>query len=76
VRPARVSEHDSRWRAQLEQLSEHVHGWTGNHAGLSEISTTDLRRLRRERPPVVEELQREAITLAGPEPTELLGVPR
>jgi predicted nucleotidyltransferase len=76
VRPARVSEDDSRWRAQLERLSEHVHGWTGNHAGLSEVSTTDLRRLRRERPPVVKELQREAITLAGPEPTELLGVPR
>jgi predicted nucleotidyltransferase len=76
VRSARVSEHDSRWRAQLERLSEHVHGWTGNHAGPSEVSTTDLRRLRRERPSVVEELQREAITLAGAEPTELLGVPR
>jgi len=37
---------------------------------------SNLDRLGRERPPVVEELQREAITLAGPEPTELLGVPR
>ncbi len=75
VRPARVSEDDPRWRAQLERLSEHVHGWTGNHVGLSEVWVSNLRRLRRERPPVVEELQREAITLAGPEPSELLGVP-
>jgi hypothetical protein len=50
-----------------------VLAWTGNHAGLSEVSETDVRRLRRERPPVVEELRRDAITVAGPEPAELLG---
>ncbi len=72
VRPARVSEDDPRWRAQLERLSDHVYEWTGNHAGLSEVSAADVRRLRRERPPVVEELRRGAITLAGPAPTELL----
>ncbi|HEV8602787.1 MAG TPA: nucleotidyltransferase domain-containing protein [Gaiellaceae bacterium] len=72
VRPARVSEDDPRWRAQLERLSDHVYEWTGNHAGLSEVSAADVRRLRHERPPVVEELRRDAITLAGPAPTELL----
>lgn len=76
VRAARVSEDDSRWRAQLERLSVHVHAWTGNHVGISEIAAADLRRLRRERPPVVEELRREAITLAGAEPTALLGTTR
>ncbi len=35
-----------------------------------------LRRLRRERPPVVKELRREAITLASPTPSELLGKTR
>lgn len=73
VRPARVSEDDPRWRAQLERLSDHVYTWTGNHAALSEVSAAEIRRLRRERPPVVEELRRDAITLAGPTPTELLG---
>lgn len=72
VRPARVSEDDPRWRAQLERLSDQVYAWTGNHVGLSEVSAADIRRLRRERPPVVEELRRDAITLAGPAPTELL----
>lgn len=73
VRPARVPEDDARWRAQLERLSDRVYAWTGNHVGLSEVSATDIRRLRRERPPVVEELRRDAITLAGAPPNELLG---
>jgi predicted nucleotidyltransferase len=73
VRPARVPEDDPRWRAQLERLSDRVFAWTGNHVGLSEVSAADIRRLRRERPPVVEELRGDAITLAGPTPTELLG---
>lgn len=76
VRSARVSEDDPRWRAQLERLSDHVYAWTGNHLGLSEVSAADLRRLRRERPPVVEELRRDAITLAGPAPSEFLGAPK
>jgi len=73
VRLRGVPEDDPGWRAQLDRLSEHVHAWTGNHVGLSEVSATDVRRLRRERPPVVEELRADAINLAGPPATELLG---
>jgi predicted nucleotidyltransferase len=73
VRPVRVSEGEPRWRAQLDRLSDQVHAWTGNHAALSEVSAADVRRLRRERPPVVEELRRDAITLAGPTASDLLG---
>ncbi len=72
VRPAQVPEDDPSWRRQLERLSEHVYDWTGNHAALSEVSASGVRRLRRERPPVVEDLRRDAITLAGPAPAELL----
>ena len=72
VRPAGVAEDDPGWREQLERLSDHVHDWTGNRAALSEVSAADVRRLRRERPPVIEELRRDAITLVGPEPAELL----
>ena len=73
VRPGDVVDDDPQWREQLDRLSDHVLAWTGNHAGLSEVSETDVRRLRRERPPVVDELSRDAITVAGPEPAELLG---
>ncbi len=76
VRPARVAEDEAIWRAQLERLSDRVYRWTGNHVGLSEVAAADLRRLRRERPPVVEELARDAIKLAGPTTTELLGPTR
>jgi predicted nucleotidyltransferase len=76
VRRARVPEDDPRWQAQLEQFCDRIHAWTGNHAGLSEVSTTDVRGFRRESPPVVEELRRDAITLAGPTPTELFGKTR
>jgi predicted nucleotidyltransferase len=73
VRPTRVAEDDLRWRAQLERLADHVYAWTGNHVGLSEVSAAEIRRLRQERPPVVEELLRDAITLAGPALIKLLG---
>lgn len=73
VRPAGVAEDDPGWRQQLERLADHVHDWTGNNAALSEVSAADVRRLRHERPPIVDELRRDAITLAGPAPAELLG---
>ncbi|MGH3031713.1 MAG: nucleotidyltransferase domain-containing protein [Gaiellaceae bacterium] len=73
VRPAGVPDNDPGWRAQLDRLSNRVHAWTGNYAALSEVSAADVRRLRRERPPVVEELCRDAISLVGPTPIELLG---
>lgn len=72
VRPTSVAEDDAGWRQQLDQLADHVYDWTGNHAGISEVSAADVRRLRRERPPVTDELRRDAITLAGASPTELL----
>jgi predicted nucleotidyltransferase len=73
ARPAEIPEDDPRWRAQLERLSDRVHAWTGNRVGLSEVSVQNLRRLRRERPPVVEELGRDAITIFGAPAAELLG---
>ncbi len=73
VRPAQVSEDSSRWRTQLERLSDRVYAWTGNHLGLSEISAADVRQLRRRRRPIVRELQRDAITLVGPAAPDLLG---
>lgn len=73
VRPRDVPDDDPRWLGQLDRLSERTLAWTGNHAGLSEVSERDLRRLRRERPPVVSELSRDAITIAGSEPKALFG---
>jgi predicted nucleotidyltransferase len=72
VRPTGVAEDDAGWRQQLDQLADQVYAWTGNHAGIAEVSAADVPRLRRERPPVTDDLRRDAITLAGASPTELL----
>lgn len=65
VRPKDIDEKDENWRNQVESLSSRVYDWTGNHAGIAEVDEGDLERLRRDRPPILESLQRDAIGLAG-----------
>lgn len=71
VRPADIDFDNIGWRNQIDELADSVHRWTGNHAGIAEISEGDLPRLRKDRPPVVEEVGEDAIDLAG-EPTRKL----
>ena len=73
VRSDGIAEDDEVWRAQINQLAEDVRRWTGNHAGIVEASRSDLRRLARERPPIIEDLERDSITLLGAPVAELLG---
>lgn len=72
VRPANVDEDDPRWREQLDTLARQVRRWSGNPLALSEVSETELRRLRREQPPIVASLRADALTLAGADAAELL----
>lgn len=65
VRPKGIDAEDERWREQQFELAERIRSWTGNPPGSVEISETDLPRLRRERPPVVEDVVAQAIDLAG-----------
>jgi predicted nucleotidyltransferase len=71
IRPRDVEEEDERWRSQIDSLASAIHSWTGNHAGIAEISERDLARLRHERPPVIEDVDAHGITLAGDEPSRL-----
>jgi predicted nucleotidyltransferase len=61
------------WREQLDLLSWQVERWTGNPGRIVEVEERDLARLRKERPPVVDELLAEAVSLVGPEVSALLG---
>ena len=72
VRPADVDADDHGWCEQVDRLGDAVRGWTGNNAGIAEVSEHELPRLRSDRPPVVEELQRDAIELAGESTQALL----
>jgi hypothetical protein len=66
-----VEEEDERWRSQINSLAAAIHSWTGNHAGIAEISERDLARLRRERPRVIRNVEVDGITLIGDEPSSL-----
>jgi hypothetical protein len=73
VRPSDVPEDDAGWRMQRDDLATRVQRWTGNHAGIAEVAEQDLRRLRRDRPPIVIELTSDAVVLHGPAIAQLLG---
>lgn len=76
VRPMGIDEEDPQWRSQLDELARAAWSWTGNHASIAEMPESELTRLRRERPPVVEDVMRDGITLAGEPASALLGRPR
>jgi predicted nucleotidyltransferase len=75
VRPADVESEDPPWRDQLDALAGQVRRWTGNAAGIAEVSAGELPRLRKDRPPVVEEVGEDAIDLAGEEARKLFRRP-
>ncbi len=72
VRPADVDPEDATWRDQLDELADSVRRWTGNNAGIAEVSEGELPRLRKDRPPVVEEVSEDAVDLAGEATRKLL----
>jgi DNA-binding transcriptional ArsR family regulator len=65
VRPQGVEEDDEGWREQVGALADAVFSWTGNHAGIAEVSNEDLGRLRREQPAILESLRADAVHIAG-----------
>jgi predicted nucleotidyltransferase len=73
VRPADLDPDDAAWRAQLDELADQVRRWTGNNAGIAEVSEGELPRLRKDRPPVVEAVSEDAVDLAGEKTRRLLG---
>ncbi|MGI8946067.1 MAG: nucleotidyltransferase family protein [Thermoleophilaceae bacterium] len=76
VRPASVDEETAAWRSQVERLIDDARSWTGNHVTVIEQAEPDVGRLRRSKPPVLKELRRDGIHLAGTPLCELLGPSR
>lgn len=73
VRPAEVDADDLSWSEQVDGLAESVRAWTGNNAGIIEVSADELNELRAEPPSVIGELRRDAIDLGGLSARSLLG---
>jgi len=76
VRPKGIDGENEHWRDQINTLADSVLQWTGNHAGISEVPQADVARLKKERPPIVEELARDSILLVGPSASELFSSKR
>jgi DNA-binding transcriptional ArsR family regulator len=73
VRPHDALPDDPAWRDQLDGLADDVRRWAGNVLSVSEVSEQDVERLARERPPIVEAVASDAITLHGPLAERLFG---
>lgn len=72
VRPIDLDSDDPEWERQIDRVADSVRRWTGNHAGISDISEADVERLLEDRPPVIEDLKRDAIDVAGKTVRKLL----
>jgi Nucleotidyltransferase domain len=73
VRPDAIDAEDAMWSAQLAGISDLVYASTGNRAGIVDFAEQDIQQMLDEKPPVLDELRRDAIDLAGNSLRELLG---
>jgi hypothetical protein len=76
VRSAAAGANDVTWGEPLGGIGEAVFAWTGNHAGIIDFAEQDIARMLDENPPVLQDLQRDGIDLAGESLRELLGKAR
>ena len=74
VRPSGIDQEAVEWREQLDHLPRLVLGWTGNHAGIIEISEEEAGQMALSEPRVVGELKRDAVTIHGPPVSALFEV--
>jgi len=65
VRPAEVEETDEKWRSQVGAIGKTVFDWTGNYAGIAEVSEEELGHLRRDQPAIVKSLRADAVDIIG-----------
>jgi predicted nucleotidyltransferase len=65
VRPQAIDEDDEIWREQLTDLAEAVHAWTGNRAGIIELSQSEFAALPVRHPPILDDLRTDGIDIAG-----------
>jgi DNA-binding transcriptional ArsR family regulator len=75
VRPEDIDDEKNVWREQLVGLAKCVERWTGNHAGIAEVSKSEIPRLSKEQPPIVAQLKADAVELSGPDIRALLNHP-
>ena len=66
VRRDDVEEDDPRWEAQLSELTEAVHAWTGNPAEIVEHDRASLSALAASGDALIDNLTQDAVVITGP----------
>jgi hypothetical protein len=72
VRPANVDSESTAWSKQLHDIGDAILAWTGNHASIIDFAKQDIAQMCKENPPVLADLRRDGIDLAGTPLRELL----
>jgi predicted nucleotidyltransferase len=72
VRPSDVDLEVPAWDTQLARLSELVYDSTGNRASIVDLAEPELEEMSKLKQPIIDELRRDAIDLAGVPMRELL----
>jgi predicted transcriptional regulator len=65
VRPSDVAEGHPGWSAQIDDLTEAIFTWTGNHAAIIQTGQDRLSSFAATLTPIVDSLERDGIDLAG-----------
>jgi predicted nucleotidyltransferase len=74
VHPEETDLENEDWWRQIDRLAEAVRAWTGNPAGIVQVSPSGFAALRTDPPEIVADLRRDGIDLAGvPLRTHLAG---
>jgi predicted nucleotidyltransferase len=72
VRPDGLEVELAQWEEQVDVLAHHVRRWSGNHAAIAELSLKQLRAAVRRQEPIIDELRKTSISLAGSEFSDLI----
>lgn len=73
MRDEHVDGENAAWRDQVDALEREILSWTGNPAAIVEVADDSGWRDARSSSPLVRQLQRDAIDLAGRPAVEVLG---
>ncbi len=73
LRPTGVSDEDATWSEQLHEIGDSIRAWTGNRASIIDFTEQDVRQMQDESRPVLADLHRDGIDLAGVPLRDLLG---
>jgi predicted nucleotidyltransferase len=72
IRDDAIQEDDQAWSAQRYEVARHLQRWTGNTVQIVELSLAELRSAIWRQEPLIAEVRRDGLAVAGPDLSILL----